>query len=133
LGADEEHALLGTARDQAIARKLGRSVSAVRSRRLHITQIKFKRTPRRWMPKELALDGQAAGCRNCPPLEPLSFRRATEANPPRHPGLYSAQPQCQSTPTNVPSTRSKKQSSMKSASDNASREVQKELRNVSSS
>ena len=49
----KDEAWLGTARDQEISRKLGRSVNSVRSRRLHVTRIKFKRTPHRWTTKEL--------------------------------------------------------------------------------
>jgi hypothetical protein len=79
--------LPGTARDQEIARKLARSVSAVRSRRLQITRIKFKRTPDT-SPLEgqgTPLAWQVAGRGNRPSLESLPFRRTRKANPPRHP------------------------------------------------
>jgi hypothetical protein len=53
-----EDALLGTLPDAELAKKLNRSVSSVRSRRLHATKLRFLKTPQRWQPTEVRLLGR---------------------------------------------------------------------------
>ena len=55
---EEENRLLGTARDQEVAKRLDRSVSSVRSHRNEHTSIRFIKTPRRWTAAELRLLGR---------------------------------------------------------------------------
>ena len=53
-----EDALLGALRDAELAKKFNRSVSSVRSRRLHVTKVRFLKTPQRWQPTEVRLLGR---------------------------------------------------------------------------
>lgn len=55
---EEEEALLGTMRDPDLARRLERSVSCVRTRRLAKTGIRFNKSPRQWTPAQLRLLGR---------------------------------------------------------------------------
>ena len=50
--------MLGTMRDSEVAKKLKRSVSSVRSRRLDKTKVRFIRTPKPWTAAQLRLLGK---------------------------------------------------------------------------
>ena len=49
----KDESLLGTERDQIVAKKLNRSVLSVRTQRLMKTKVKLIRTTRRWTKQEL--------------------------------------------------------------------------------